>query len=302
MIINKETVSSHLADIIVLLGNDRLSIEEKIRAITEEGGQDAFSELNINRIDGSVLNFNEISLQLNMLPLGGRKRIVILDSALEIIKKKGAQDWLQEILSNFSPTTILVLILDDEKIFQKSKMVWNVVGDEHWLRKMIKHFSGDAYWIEFSLPSNQKMPDWIMKEAEKQGGSFNLRAAVELSRLVGNDLFQAKKEIEKAILYVGDDKKVSADVVRLLCASSKEESVFALVDAIGQRNGKLALNLLRELNIEMPIQYTFSMLVRQIRLLILAKEALMEGGGEKSVMAACRLRHTFIAKKLISQT
>ncbi|MCD6576614.1 MAG: hypothetical protein J7K66_01210, partial [Anaerolineaceae bacterium] len=42
--------------------------------------------------------------------------------------------------------------------------------------------------------------------------------------------------------------------------------------------------------------------VRQIRLLILAKEALMEGGGEKSVMAACRLRHTFIAKKLISQT
>jgi DNA polymerase-3 subunit delta len=128
------------------------------------------------------------------------------------------------------------------------------------------------------------------------------RAAVELSRLIGNDLFQARHEIGKAISYVGDDKQVSVEVVRLLCASIKEESVFALVDAVGQRNGKLALKLLRELSTEMPIHYIFSMLVRQVRLLILAKETLSEGGGEKSVMAACKLRYTFIAKKLISQT
>jgi hypothetical protein len=57
-----------------------------------------------------------------MLPLGGNKRIVILDNALETIGKKGAQDWLQDILSNFSPTTMLVLILEDEKKFRKNAM------------------------------------------------------------------------------------------------------------------------------------------------------------------------------------
>jgi len=301
LIVKKESVSSHLADIVILQGDDRLSIEEEIAAITEETGQDAFSELNTTHLDGSALNFNEISMQLNMFPLGGNKRIVFLDNALETIGKKGARDWLQEILSNFSPATMLVLILEDEKKFRKGAMVWEAVGAEHWLKETTKRFSGDARWIEFSLPSDRNMPDWIIKEAEKQGGIFHPRAAVELSRLVGNDLFQARQEIGKAIYYVGDDKTVSADVVRLLCASTKEESVFALVDAVGQRNGKLALKLLRELSAEMPIHYIFSMLVRQVRLLILAKEALAEGGGEKGVMASCKLRHTFIAKKLISQ-
>jgi DNA polymerase-3 subunit delta len=302
LIVKKEPVSSHLADIIILQGNDLLAIKEEIAAITEEVGQDAFSELNTTRLDGSLLNFDKISMQLNMLPLGGNKRIVILDNALETIGKKGAQDWLQDVLSNFSPTTMLVLILEDEKKFRKNTMAWEAVGAEHWLRETADQFSGDARWIELSLPPDRKMPDWIMKEAEKQGGIFHLRAAVELSRLIGNDLFQARQEIGKAISYVGDDKQVSVEVVRLLCASTKEESVFALVDAVGQRNGKLALKLLRELSTDMPIHYIFSMLVRQVRLLILAKEALSEGGGEKSVMAACKLRHTFIAKKLISQT
>lgn len=301
MIVKKESVSSHLADIIILQGDDRLSIKEEITAITEEVGQDAFSELNTTHLDGSVINFDEISMQLNMLPLGGNKRIVILDNALETIEKKDAQDWLQEVLSNFSPATMLVLILEDKKKFRKSAMIWEKVGAEHWLRKTINQFSRDARWIELPLPSDREMPNWIMKEAEKQGGIFNPRAAVELSRLVGNDLFQARQEIEKAIFYVGDDKQVSADVIRLLCASSKEESVFTLVDAVGQRNGKLALKLLRELSAETPIQYIFSMLVRQIRLLIIAKEALAGGGGEKRVMADCKLRYTFIAKKLINQ-
>jgi len=301
LIVKKESVSSHLADIVILQGDDRLSIEEEIAAIAEEAGQDAFSELNTTHLDGSALNFDEISMQLNMFPLGGKKRIVILDNALETIGRKGAQDWLQDILFNFSPATRLVLILQDEKKFRKGAMAWEAVGPEHWLQEMTSRFSGDVRWIELSLPPDRKMPDWIIKEAEKQGGIFHPRAAVELSRLIGNDLFQARQEIEKAIFYVGDDKQVSADVVRLLCVSTKEESVFALVDAVGQRNGKLALKLLRELSAEMPIHYIFSMLVRQVRLIIIAKEALAEGGGEKDVMASCKLRHTFIAKKLVSQ-
>ena len=301
MIVNKESVPSLLADIIILQGDDRLSIKEEIAAISVEVWKDAFSKLNTTHLDGSVLNFKEISMQLNILPLGGNKRIVILDNGQETIGKKGAQDWLQDVLSNYSPTTMLVLILKDEKKFRKGAMVWEAISVEHWLKKTIKQFSGDARWVELSLPSDREMPDWIMKETEKQGGKFHPRAAVELSRLVGNDLFQARQEIEKAIFYVGGDKQVGADVIRLLCASSKEESVFALVDAVGQRKGKLALKLLRELSAEMPIQYIFSMLVRQVRLLILAKEALAEGGGEKRVMTACKLRYTFIAKKLINQ-
>lgn len=296
-----ETQSSLHANIIIMQGDDRLSIKEEIAAIAKETSQDAFSDLNTTYLDGSALNINEISMQLNMLPLGGTKRTVILDNALEMIKKKGSQDWLREVLSNFPPTTILILILEDKKKYKRGSMVWETIGADHWLREMTNQFYEDIRWVELSLPSDREMPDWIKKEAEKQGGKFHPQAAFELSRLIGNDLFQARNEIEKAIIYIGEDKLVTADVVRLLCVSTKEENVFALVDAVGQRKGKLALKLLRELRKDFSPQYIFSMLVRQVRLLIISKEALLGGGGEKDVMAACKLRHTFIAKKLINQ-
>ncbi len=301
MTTNIQPGSSLLADIILLQGDDRLSINEEIAAFAKEAGQDAFSELNTTYLDGSILNINEISMQLNMLPLGANKRTVILDNALEMIKKKGSQDWLREVLSNFPPTTMLIMILEDKKKYKKGSKVWETVNADHWLRELTKQFSGEIRWVELPLPSEREMPDWIRREAEKQGGNFLPQAAVELSRLIGNDLFQARHEIEKAIMYVGEEKQVNTDVVRLLCVSTKEENVFALVDAVGQRKGKLAFKLLRELSKDFPPQYIFSMLVRQVRLLILSKEALSNGGGEKSVMAACKLRHPFIAKKLISQ-
>ena len=68
-----ETGSSPLADIIIMLGDDRLSVEEEITAITKEGGQVAFSELNTTHLDGSVLNINEISIQLTCSLLGVKK-------------------------------------------------------------------------------------------------------------------------------------------------------------------------------------------------------------------------------------
>ena len=302
MKIKEGSLPTHQASIIILQGDDRLSIEEEITALTQAVGQDVLSELNKIRLDGSTLSFKEISMHLKVLPLGGNKRIVIIDYVQEVIGKKGAQDWLNDELSNLTPTTILVLILEDEMKYRKGTMVWDVFDDDHWLQKIFSRFLKNACWIELSLPSDREMPDWIRKEAEKQGGSFHPRAAVELSRLIGNDLFQARQEIGKAISYIGDDKQVSADVVRLLCGSTKDENVFALVDAIGQRKGKLAFKLLHRIRTEMSIQYIFSMLVRQIRLLILAKEAVINNEGEKGVMASCKLRHTFIAKKLIDQS
>jgi len=301
LIIKEGSAPAHLSNIIILQGDDRLSIEKEIDALTKELDQDVFLGLNKIHLDGSSQNMKEISLQLKVLPLGGKKRIVILDCAQDVIGKKDAQAWLNEELSIFSSTTILVLILEDEKKYRKGKMVWEAIGDNHWLQRTFKKFLGKACWIELPLPSDREMSDWIMKEAERQGGSFHPRAAVELSRLVGNDLFQVQQEIRKAISYVGDDKQVSADVVRKLSSSIKEESVFALVDAIGQRDGKLAFKLFHRISNEMPIQYIFSMLVRQVRLLILAKEALMNNEGEKGVMVYCKLHHTFIAKKLINQ-
>ena len=287
------------ADIIVLHGDDELSIQEKIVRIVNSN--DSFADLNTTRLDGADTNFTDISTQLNMLPMGAEKRVVILDHADELLKLKDAQKWLESLLTHFPPTTRMVLILADEKKYLKGQIDWIRFKGSHWLRKMLQSFSGVYSWSELQLPDEKKMPGWIEEKAIELGGSFQPGAAQALANLVGSDLYQAKHEIEKAIAYAGEGNQVSSADVRLLCTASKEENIFALVDAVGMRDVKTATRLYQELILEMPAQYILSMLVRQIRLILQASIVLENRGSAKDVVEVSDVKSEWQAQKLINQ-
>lgn len=73
-----------------------------------------------------------------------------------------------------------------------------------------------------------------------------------------------------------------------------------MVDAAAQRNPGKALSLFNALLRDQPVQYIFSMVVRQFRLLIIAKEIIREGGDDKTIAAEANL-HPFVARKLAEQ-
>jgi DNA polymerase-3 subunit delta len=197
---------------------------------------------------------------------------------------------------------LLVLLLPDSQRYRRGGMVWDTVGAKHWLRKSLRDSSKEIAWKEMPLPSQREMPGWIMAEVERQGGKgrFDGRAAAELANLVGSNLFQARQEISKALSYVGQDGSVSREDIRLLCSQSREEDIFAMVDAVGTRNAKLALSLLQRLLQDMPAQYIYTMLARQVRILIMAREVLDSGGREDDLATRAHL-HAFVAKKALNQ-
>lgn len=261
-----------------------------------------FSDLNTSRIDGENAGISEVMEQLSMLPLGGGKRLVIVENAGELLGREGAKEWIEVLLGNFPPAALLVLILQDEKRYRKGEMIWNTFKGNHWFRKTASKHKHQTFWKEVLLPSEKEMPAWIIEKAEHLGGKFQSGAAVVLTGMVGNDLYQAQHEIEKAVAYVNEGEEVTADDIRLLCASSKEEDIFALVDAVGQKKKEQVFHLLRKLSVNSPVEYIFTMLTRQIRMLILTKETLVAQGGEREIMSACNVRYPFIAKKLAGQS
>lgn len=289
------------ADIYILQGDDELSIQEIIHSLVERVDSGAFAGMNSVRLDGRAAQCGEMANHINMLPLGGSKRLVVVDYVLEALKAKADQEWLAETVKSMPETTILALVIPDSQKFRSGEMVWQAAGKGHWLRKVLKDSGKSVEWVEKPLPSLREMPEWIMNEALSQGAKFDGRAAAELANLVGNDLFQARQEIGKALSYCGKDEPIIRDVVRLLCSQSREEDIFDMVDAVGQRDARKALGLLRALMQDQPIQYIFTMLVRQARLLIMVREAMDEGGSEKEVIAVCSVA-PFIARKLMDQS
>lgn len=299
--IDPEKASLPQADIYVLQGDNELSIQEIIHSLVEDIDSGAFAGINSVRLDGRMAQRSEMSNPINMLPLGGSKRLVVMDYALEALKAKADQEWLTETVKSMPETTVLVMVVPDSQKFKGGEMVWQTAGKGHWLRKALQDSGKSVEWIGKPLPSLREMPQWIMNEALSQGAKFEKSASAELANLVGNDLFQARQEIGKALSYCGKDEPITRDVVRLLCSQSREEDIFDMVDAVGQRDARKALGLLRVLMQDQPIQYIFTMLVRQARLLIMVREVTDEGGGEKDVISACGTA-PFIARKLMDQS
>lgn len=287
-------------DIIVLQGDDELAIQEAVKELEGRVDAGAFAGMNTARLDGRAASRAEIASALNMLPLGSPRRLVVLDSTLECARGKEGREWLVQLLGSIPASTLAVLVVPDTRRYTGGRMRWESVGEEHWLRSAVKNSGKPAAWLEKALPGAREMPEWIMREAAAQGVPFESGAAVELANLIGVDVFQARQEITKTGSYVGQDGTVTLQVVRLLCSQTREEDIFAMVDALGGRDARRALGLLNHLLADQPAQYIFSMVARQVRLLLIAREVSADGGGEREIVAASGA-HPFVARKLLDQ-
>ena len=290
------------ANIYVLQGDDDLAVRDYLQVLASQLKAESLVDLDIEYLDVRSADRAAITHALNSLSLLSPKRLVVLEAALDALRAKDAKDWLAETLQQLPDSCVLVMQLTDSQKYSRGEMVWEKVGNKHWLRQCLADSGKKIIWKEMPLPNQRDMPGWIMAEAEKQGGKgrFDGRAAAELSNLVGNNLFQARQEITKALSYVGLEGTVSREDVRLLCSQSREEDIFAMVDEVGKRNPQRALNLLQRLLQDLPAQYIFTMLARQVRILMMAREVLDSGGGQNELASRAHL-HAFVSKKAIAQ-
>ncbi len=96
---------------------------------------------------------------------------------------------------------------------------------------------------------------------------------------------------------MGDERAITAQDVELLVPYAGTANVFAMVDAIGRRDGRTALRLLHKLLDEnaAPL-YLLSMIVRQFRILIQVKELSAQGLASSTIAKRAGL-HPFVAEK-----
>ena len=129
------------------------------------------------------------------------------------------------------------------------------------------------------------MPDWIIKEAAAKNCRIKPDAAAELAQYVGNDTRLAALEIEKLSLYVGGTRPVEMEDVMALSTSTSSATIWNLVDAIGQKNPHRAMLLFHQLLETKDVQFEiFPMIIRQFRLLLMAREVLDARGDEGMII------------------
>jgi DNA polymerase-3 subunit delta len=110
-----------------------------------------------------------------------------------------------------------------------------------------------------------------------------------------------ENEVEKLVLYKGQEM-IEVEDVSLLCPYVAEASIFDLVDALGERKGQTAAQLLHKKSQEGTDPfYLFAMFIRQFRLLIQVKELSDDGHPPNDIAKTLKL-HPFPTGKLHQQS
>lgn len=285
----------------VLYGGDtysRTRAFERLRAEMADEGAD------IVRFDASVA-ISELLSAAQTLPFLAPRRLVVVDGLLTRAQPPrrtrgggrrsaggkrsgdGAPFWaaLADAARDIPPTTELVLL--DEL----------VDADNPLLRAL----APEAEVREFRPLAHRDLPGWIIANGREAGLRIPQDAARLLADLCGSNLWAASAEIEKLRLYAGE-RAVTVDDVRALAASIREESVFAMVDAVVEGRPGEALRRLNELRDEgHAAPYIITMIARQYRLLILARELAAGGVASPDIGRRLGVTNEFALRKTVQQ-
>jgi DNA polymerase-3 subunit delta len=280
----------------ILHGDDEFAIADFISGMEAKLGDPAAASMNITRLEGQATSMDALVSFTHAMPFLTDRRLVILTNPLGKMKSPTVRDKFKSTLETIPSTTALALVIHRPLVSPREKRN----GVQHWLQTWGAAQGGRVYIREFSLPQGPQMVHWIQNKAVELGGTFSSQAAAQLAEYVLEDPRLAAQEIEKLLAYVNYKRPVDPDDVGQLTPYAAEGNVFEMVDALGNRNGPLALRMLHRLLEEDEPLRLLGMIVRQFRLLLLTRE-LLDSGNREAEIAKQLKTYPFVARKLIGQ-
>lgn len=280
----------------VLYGEDEFSLQEALDDLRASLADDMLST-NTTFFEGARASVGEIIDAASALPFLGQHRLVIAEGLLhkfdppsERRGSKAAPDlglWqgLVDYVQSIPPSTVLALT--DGPLSQENSL--------------LKALKPSANVRRFPALKPRDLPSWIGQRAKKKGIAISQQAVRSLADAVGGSLRTLDQELEKLATYASGRPVTEADI-KALAPQSREESVFALTDAVAAGKAEAALILLsRLLDQEMDASQILRMLARQYRSLLIAREAIEKGEGPSDLGRQLGIYNSFVLEKIQDQ-
>jgi DNA polymerase-3 subunit delta len=202
-------------------GDDDFRKQEALTLLVNAAVDPATRDFNYEVRRGSEISGEALGSILGTPPMLAERRVVVVRDAGSL--KKDGKAAVEEYLKRQSPDVVLVLMQPSGE-------------------KPDPKFSG-ATLVLFEPISGPQLSRWIAMRAEHHQASITAGAAELLQSSVGNDLPQLNIEIEKLATYT-NGAEIDEAAVAAIVGVRREESLSALLDAVGNRDAAKALRIL----------------------------------------------------------
>ena len=242
-------------------------------------------DFNYETLEGSAVSAAEVIAAVEFTSLiAGQKLVVVRDAA--VLQKDGDDKRILEYLER--PNKGCCLVFEAGLSIDRRK-------------KLYKKIAAMGGAIEFTRLKAPELTKWLAKQAREEDAALTREAAEELLLRCGPDMYTLHHEMQKLACYVGGGNTINVDTVKELVASRVEESIFEMVDAIGEKDGAKAIGGIRQLlRQKQQPQQIIGMIARQFRLLYQVRGMLEAGTAREEIIKTLKI-HPFVYKKISLQ-
>lgn len=284
----------------VFCGQDVPSLRERLSEFCASLAEPSALQLNTTRFEGKTVTAGEIESAARSAPFLADMRLVIVDNLSSSANGRAVIDQMSGMLPSLPDWTRLVFVEtgpDNDDSGDGKRFA----GRPQALKRLINLVENDPRGKVLAFDPPRDLAHWLQERAARYQATLDIAAARLLADCIGGDLVLADTELAKLATHTAGVRAITRDDVTLLTPYSAEANIFQMVDALGQRNGKTALMLLRRLLDagDEPLRI-FAMITRQYRMIIQMREQLDGGQSVRGAAQALEMRD-FVADKVASQ-
>jgi DNA polymerase-3 subunit delta len=187
-----------------------------------------------------------------------------------------------------------------EKISNETVIIF-VESEVDKRNKLYKQVKSKGYVCECKRMNNSDLTKWILVRLKKENKNITRENMSYLLEKLGDDMDNITSELDKLISYTLGRNVIEREDIDKVCISEITGKIFEMIDALGDKNQKKALDLYYDLIAvrEAPMKILF-MLTRQFNIMYQIKE-MSSKGVSKGDMAKNMGIAPFVVSKSIKQ-
>lgn len=244
----------------VIVGTERFLAERAIALLRAAVVGDGPSGFNEEVFHGQGLGAASVGSAARTLPMMAQARFVLVRNADAMAASE--LDGLVGYLEAPSESTCLVMVAD--KLDGRGKFA--------------KAAKKRKVWVDATPLKGGAIRGFAEREAKSRGHRLASEAAEALVDATGEDLAAVDDALERLSLYVGAGQPIDLASVQACVTRVRTESIWALVDAVGLRDARRAMQAASSmLAAREPPLRILAMVARQLRMVARMREA-MAGG------------------------
>ena len=266
-------------------GDDTYSLNHELKKLEADFSVAHFGDINIQKIDGSNVSYDNLMRSIAAVPFLSEKRLIIIKNFIRDADDK-SKEYIEKNFERLPSSSEVVLV------------------EEYEVKKnlgLYKKLEKKKQTVHFPTRKGFELEKWLLNYSKEKKIPLGLAAAKKLIGTAGNNSWRLTNELEKLDLFrlAKKQSEITSKDIDEMVQTEHNENIFDFIDALGNKNSKLALKYLQSLLFGGKNEnYILTMIVFQFRNMLIVQDLISKGIRGKQLEEESEL-HPFVVSKTV---